>query len=140
MKEEDITPTSMVLALKRAARIAAAMPDEVEIIRDLTIEHLKTGPKVTNEDGWAHLSEHLTHLVPAILSDPILSDLGARLNAENARIEEQEHQAQHVGVATALVAGGTAVAAYLLIVAAAGAYCTDGPYPEPGESLPAKCV
>ena len=42
-------------------------------------------------------------------------------NAENARIEEQEHQAQHVGVATALVAGGTAVAAYLLIVAAAGA-------------------
>lgn len=93
MKDEDTTPVSMVRALKRSARLAAAMPDEVQLIRDLTIEQLKFGPKANNADAWAHIGEHLMHIAPTVLADPRLAGFGARLNTENAKIEEAESQA-----------------------------------------------
>ena len=135
MDEQDITAQSITVSLKRYARIAAALPEEVDLIRDVTLERLKTGPKTETTELWAHLGEHLRNVIPAVLNDPRLEGLGEKLEAENKKIEDSgiEH------FSPAKVAG-TAAGAAVIILIAVGAYCTTGPYPAKGESLPAHCT
>ncbi|WP_237570716.1 hypothetical protein [Mycolicibacterium lacusdiani] len=135
MNEQDITAQSIAVTLKRSARIAAALPDEVQLIRDITIERLKSGPKTETADLWAHLGEHMREVIPGVLNDPRLAGLGDKLEAENKKIEETgpEH------FSPAKVAG-TAAGAIAILAIAVGAYCTTGPYPAKGESLPAHCT
>jgi hypothetical protein len=129
LREEDITPQSIALSLKRCARLAAELPLEVQLIRDLTIEQLKSAPAASGaRGGGASLGERLVDVIPAVLNDPRLADLGARLAQATATVEARRVPIEAI---TGVVAAGTAVTAYLFICVVAASYSVDGPLSVP---------
>ena len=129
MREEDITPQSIAFSLKRCARLAAEMPQEVQLIRDLTIERLKSAAASADTNGCADLGERLVDVIPAVLSDPRLADLGAKLTKATANIDSRGVPIEAI---TGVVAADTAVTAYLFIFVVAASYFADGPLRLPG--------
>lgn len=127
MREEDITPQSIAFSLKRCARLAAELPHEVQLIRDLTIERLKSAPAGTDTQGCAGLGERLVDVIPAVLNDPRLADLGAKLAKATANIDA----GVPIEAITGVVAADTAVTAYLFVCVVAASYSVDGPLAAP---------
>jgi hypothetical protein len=128
VREEDITPQSIAFALKRCARLAAELPHEVQLIRDLTIERLKAASASSDIDGCAGLGERLVDLIPGVLNDPRLADLGAKLANATATIDARSVP---IEVITGVVAAGTGVTAYMFICVIAASYVADGPLRPP---------
>jgi hypothetical protein len=124
VREEDITPHSIALSLKRCAGLAVELPHEVQLIRDLTIEHLKSAAVSADTNGCADLGEHLVDVIPAVLNDPRLADLGVKLAKATANIDSRGVPIEAI---TGVVAADTAVTAYLFICVVAASYFADGP-------------
>ena len=135
MKDEDVDAAMIVGSLKYYARLAHAMPDEVQLIRDLTHEYVKSHPATPGQEVWAHVGEHMKDVLPAVFNDPRADGLGERFNAESEKLRESGPE-----FFAPAVIGGLAVAAAAIALIAYGAYCTHGPYPEKGESAPAHCT
>jgi hypothetical protein len=134
MEEQFVTGPAITHWLDVYAKLAAACPEEVALIRDVTLEHLKTMPKPANNEIWGHLGGHLNDVIPAVFNDPRLDGLGAKFEAEGAKIMAAEPH-HFVSVVIGWAAGAIAVAAV-----AVAAYCTTGPWPAKGESADAHCT
>ena len=138
---DNATPEAVSHLIATYARVFDRNPADVEVIHNLTIELMKTGPKNTKKDGFEHVAEHINYIFPAIMKDPRLNDVKERLVAEYAKMPSTpatrlrtSPNENSLGV---LVAGGVGV--LVIVVGATMAYCLGGPDPEPGQSVEARC-
>jgi hypothetical protein len=123
------------------SRIYDRAPADLELIHEVVVGHLKTGPKVSAADPYEHVAQHIKDIYPAVMRDVRLEPVHSRLLSEYARMPatpvtrlREFPGDQSIGFAV-VVGGAIGVA----VAAAIVGYCLGGPDPAPGESVEVRC-
>lgn len=134
--------------------LRTSVRDDVELIQQLVVEHLKKGPKVDEAELTAHIGAHFSYVFPAVVFDPRAKEAIIRLlDAYDAGSPppvaaptpapasdgpgQSGASVDFPYGAAALGAGAAAIAGYYILEHIAH-YCGDV-HPEPGTSAATHC-
>lgn len=141
MPEEDISPEMLADFLSSFSRVYDRSPDDLQLIHDTVIDHLKTGPGVADRDPDRHVAAHFMHVYPAVMQDPRLEPARARMVAEYGKLPVTPaiRLREFPGDSSIGVAVAVGVGIGVIVAAAIVGYCLGGPDPAPGESVEVRC-
>jgi hypothetical protein len=140
-EETTTSPELLQLFIEATPDFFTDQPADLVLIRDVVLEQLHHGPKVSATDPWAHVAQHYLEVLPRVMSDPRTKPVRDRVAAHYEELKSGS-KSEFIVIPT-LAAMGTAAVIGFAIGTAVGAvivgYCLGGPDPAPGESVPTQC-
>jgi hypothetical protein len=138
---DNVSPDMVSHLVAAFSRMYDRHPNDLELIHQVTLEHLKGGPKVSIRDPFEHVGQHLKDIYPAVMRDPRIEPVQARLLSEYAKMPAtpatrlRAYPGDH-SIPGAIVFGGAIGVAVAAVIVG---YCLGGPDPAPGESVEVRC-
>lgn len=123
------------------ARLFDRFPEELDLLRKVTVEKLQAARRPETLDGYEHVAEHFKAVFPAVMGDARVRGFTDKFVAAYGSMPTTPETRLQIGpddhsIGFAVVVGGAIGVGVAAIIVG---YCLGGPDPAPGESVEVRC-